>query len=153
MPEKQLTPEQEKLQEEVRKEAEKEGLPQKDIEELAELAGVVGGMSKTARRILIDSTIALGGAALGAAALYGGQRLNKWHKERNEKPAATNTNTATNAPKLVPGILNLGTPTHGTPTPRKSSNIDALDLATLKNTIPRGHTIIDELDLTPPTYV
>lgn len=95
--EKQLTPEQEKLQEKVRKEAEKEGLPQKDIEKLADLAGVVGGMSKTAKRILIDSTIALGGAALGAAAFYGGQRFNQWHKGRNEKPADTNIN----ASKLV----------------------------------------------------
>ena len=93
MTKKQLTPEQEKLQEEVRKKAEENGLSRKEVEELENLAGVIGGMSETAKRVLIGSTIALGGAALGAAALYGGQRLNKWHKERNEKPTTTNTNT------------------------------------------------------------
>ena len=124
--EKQLTPEQEKLQEKVRKEAEKEGLPQKDIEKLADLAGVVGGMSKTAKRILIDSTIALGGAALGAAAFYGGQRFNQWHKGRNEKPEGTVQS------KLIPDASQ---------TSQVSSTIDALDLATPKTRDEKNSTI------------
>lgn len=74
MPEKQLTPEQEKLQEEVKKEAEKNGLSKKDVEELADLAGVVGGMDPAKRNVLLSTCLAFGGAALGAAAMWGGKK-------------------------------------------------------------------------------
>lgn len=103
-------------------------------------------MSETAKRVLIGSTIALGGAALGAAALYGGKRFNKWYKERNEKPE--DTATATAQPKLIPDAS-----TPGTQTPQVSSNINALDLATPKYTIYKKHTVADTLNLTPPTNV
>lgn len=94
MPEKQLTSEQKKLQEEVRKEAKKEGIPQKDIEKLEDIAGVIGGMGETSKKVLVGSVIALSGAAAGALALYGGQRFNKWYKERNEKTTTTNASKA-----------------------------------------------------------
>lgn len=74
MPEKQLTSEQKKLQEEVRKEAKKEGIPQKDIEKLEDIAGVIGGMGETSKKVLVGSVIALSGAAAGALAIWSGKK-------------------------------------------------------------------------------
>ena len=142
MTKKQLTPEQEKLQEEVRKKAEENGLSRKEVEELAELAGVIGGMSETAKRVLIGSTIALGGAALGAAALYGGQRLNKWHKERNEKPATTNTNTNTNtSTNTIPDLALVPVP--GTNPPATATIPPSPDNTLAVATIPPSPDDVD----------
>ncbi len=142
MTKKQLTPEQEKLQEEVRKKAEENGLSRKEVEELENLAGVIGGMSENAKRILIGSTIALGGAALGAAALYGGQRLNKWHKERNEKPATTNTNTNTNtSTNTIPDLALVPVP--GTNPPATATIPPSPDNTLAVATIPPSPDDVD----------
>lgn len=84
MTEEKLTPEGKKV---LKEEAEKNGLSEKEIKDVENLVAVTGGMSEAAKRTIIGVVSALGGAALGAVASYGGQRLIK----RNEKPEGSTT--------------------------------------------------------------
>ncbi len=77
-----LTPKQEEL---LKKEAEKNKLSEKEIEEIKDLVNTTGGMSEAMKRTLIGVGSALGASALTALGIFGFEKFRDRSKEKKDE--------------------------------------------------------------------